>query len=81
MGRSLLVSPSRPTLHVSNGAAVRDAVAARADANHRHRRADEAIAEPHAVGVATDAPTGNAAERYVHFEAPDGHLYQVVQRL
>ena len=42
---------------------------------------DEAIAELHAVGVATDAPTGNAVERYVHFEAPDGHLYELVERL
>jgi len=42
---------------------------------------DEAIAELAAAGVATDAPAENARERYVHFTAPDGHLYELVERL
>lgn len=42
---------------------------------------DEAIAELAAGGVATDAPAENARERYVHFTAPDGHLYELVERL
>jgi len=42
---------------------------------------DEAVAELVAVGVATDAPATNDAERYVHFTAPDGQLYELVERL
>lgn len=42
---------------------------------------DEAIAELKAAGVTTDAPASNAVERYVHFTAPDGHLYELVERL
>ncbi len=42
---------------------------------------DEAIAELDAAGVTTDAPASNAVERYVHFTAPDGHLYELVERL
>lgn len=42
---------------------------------------DQSIVELHAAGVATDAPTTNANERYVHFNAPDGHLYELVERL
>lgn len=42
---------------------------------------DEAIAELNAAGVTTDAPASNAVERYVHFSAPDGHLYELVERL
>ena len=42
---------------------------------------DEAIAELHAAGVPTDAPAANEFERYVHFTAPDGHLYELVERL
>ena len=42
---------------------------------------DEAVAELHASGVATDTPASNARERYVHFTAPDGHLYELVERL
>jgi catechol 2,3-dioxygenase-like lactoylglutathione lyase family enzyme len=42
---------------------------------------DEAVAELAAAGVLTDAPTTNEAERYVHFTAPDGHLYELVERL
>jgi glyoxylase I family protein len=42
---------------------------------------DEAVADLNAAGVATDAPTSNGLERYVHFTAPDGQLYELVQRL
>lgn len=42
---------------------------------------DDAIAELHAAGVATDAPATNGRERYVHFTAPDGHLYELVERI
>ncbi len=42
---------------------------------------DEAVAELTAAGVATDAPATNEIERYVHFTAPDGHLYELVERL
>ena len=41
---------------------------------------DEAVAELNAVGVETDTPTANELERYVHFTAPDGHLYELVER-
>lgn len=42
---------------------------------------DEAVAELNAAGVATDATAANERERYVHFTAPDGHLYELVERL
>ena len=42
---------------------------------------DLAIAELNAAGVATDAPAANEIDRYVHFTAPDGHLYELVERL
>ena len=42
---------------------------------------DEAITELHAAGVATDAPATNSLERYVHFTAPDGHLYELVESI
>ncbi len=42
---------------------------------------DEAVAELNAAGVATDPPTTNEVDRYVHFTAPDGHLYELVERL
>ncbi|MDN5765150.1 MAG: hypothetical protein L0H96_03220 [Humibacillus sp.] len=42
---------------------------------------DEAVAELKAAGIATDAPATNEVERYVHFVAPDGHLYELVERL
>lgn len=42
---------------------------------------DVAIAELNASGVATDAPASNEVDRYVHFTAPDGHLYELVERL
>ena len=42
---------------------------------------DEAVAELGAAGVGTDAVTSNEIERYVHFTAPDGQLYELVERL
>jgi catechol 2,3-dioxygenase-like lactoylglutathione lyase family enzyme len=42
---------------------------------------DQAIADLQAAGVATDAPAANGRERYVHFTAPDGHLYELVERI
>lgn len=42
---------------------------------------DEAIAELELAGVTIGTPTSNAVERYVHFTAPDGHLYELVERL
>jgi hypothetical protein len=41
---------------------------------------DEAVAELNAAGVATDPPATNERDRYVHFTAPDGHLYELVER-
>ena len=40
---------------------------------------DTAVAELHAAGVATDAVTQTGGRRYVHFRAPDGRLYELVQ--
>jgi catechol 2,3-dioxygenase-like lactoylglutathione lyase family enzyme len=42
---------------------------------------DDAVDELGAAGVATDAPASNEAQRYVHFIAPDGQLYELVERL
>ncbi len=42
---------------------------------------DDAVAELSAAGIATDAAASNGQERYVHFTAPDGHLYELVERL
>ena len=42
---------------------------------------EEAVADLNAAGVVTDAPASNGLERYVHFTAPDGHLYELVERL
>ena len=42
---------------------------------------DEAVTELNAAGIATDEPATNEVERYVHFTAPDGHLYELVERL
>lgn len=42
---------------------------------------DEAVAELVAAGVATDDPASSETERYVHFTAPDGQLYELVERL
>jgi len=41
---------------------------------------DEAIAGLRAAGVEVDEPLENARFRYAHFHAPDGHLYELVER-
>jgi glyoxylase I family protein len=40
---------------------------------------DEAIAELRAAGVEVDEPAANDRQRYVHFRAPDGRLYELVE--
>ena len=40
---------------------------------------DAAVAELHAAGVATDEVAQTDVQRFVHFRAPDGHLYELVQ--
>ena len=42
---------------------------------------DEAVVELAAAGVGTDEITSNEIERYVHFTAPDGQQYELVERL
>jgi catechol 2,3-dioxygenase-like lactoylglutathione lyase family enzyme len=43
---------------------------------------DAAVRELAAAGVAVEAEvSNNERERYVHFRAPDGHLYELVERL
>ncbi len=41
---------------------------------------DVAVAELRAAGVAVDDPVGNERFRYAHFRAPDGELYELVER-
>lgn len=42
---------------------------------------DRAVRELAAAGVALDAAvSSNERERYVHFRAPDGQLYELVER-
>ena len=42
---------------------------------------EQAVAELRAAGTAVDEEiSGNARERYVHFRAPDGQLYELVER-
>ena len=41
---------------------------------------DAAVAELHAAGVATDEVAQSGAQRWVHFRAPDGRLYELVQQ-
>ena len=42
---------------------------------------EEAVRELRAAGAPVDDDiSGNARERYVHFRAPDGHLYELVER-
>jgi glyoxylase I family protein len=41
----------------------------------------DAVAALRAAGVAVDDPVGNARFRYAHFHAPDGHLYELVERV
>jgi catechol 2,3-dioxygenase-like lactoylglutathione lyase family enzyme len=43
---------------------------------------DQAMAELTSAGVPVDARvSSNERERYVHFTAPDGHVYELVERL
>ena len=43
---------------------------------------DEALAELHAAGVPTDDEVSvNARYRYVHFRAPDGQTYELVEQV
>lgn len=41
---------------------------------------DAAAAELHAAGIATDGINKNARWRYTHFRAPDGKLYELVEK-
>jgi catechol 2,3-dioxygenase-like lactoylglutathione lyase family enzyme len=42
---------------------------------------DAALAEVRAAGLWTDDEvSANARDRYVHFRAPDGHLYELIER-
>ena len=40
---------------------------------------DEAIADLRRAGVEVDEPAANDRHRYVHFRAPDGKLYELVE--
>ena len=40
---------------------------------------EEAVAELRAAGIAVDEPAENERWRYVHFRAPDGKLYELVE--
>jgi glyoxylase I family protein len=40
---------------------------------------DEAVDVLRAAGVDVDEPMGNDLQRYVHFRAPDGKLYELVE--
>lgn len=40
---------------------------------------DEAVAALRAAGVEVDDPEQTARQRYAHFVAPDGELYELVQ--
>ena len=40
---------------------------------------DEAVAELRAAAVEVDEPAENERQRYVHFRAPDGKLYELVE--
>ena len=42
-------------------------------------RLDEAVAELQRAGVEVDEPAENEHQRYVHFRAPDGQLYELVE--
>lgn len=42
---------------------------------------DQAVRELRAGGTIVDEEiSGNDRERYVHFRAPDGHLYELIER-
>ena len=40
---------------------------------------DTAVAELGAAGIEVDEPAANDRHRYVHFRAPDGKLYELVE--
>jgi glyoxylase I family protein len=40
---------------------------------------DEAVAELRAAGVEVGEPAENERQRYAHFRAPDGKLYELVE--
>jgi catechol 2,3-dioxygenase-like lactoylglutathione lyase family enzyme len=40
---------------------------------------EAAVVDLRAVGVAVDEPAANDRHRYVHFRAPDGKLYELVE--
>jgi catechol 2,3-dioxygenase-like lactoylglutathione lyase family enzyme len=40
---------------------------------------DEAIAELRSAGIEVDEPAENDRQRYAHFRAPDGRLYELVE--
>jgi len=40
---------------------------------------DHACAELRAAGIEVDEPAGNDRQRYAHFRAPDGKLYELVE--
>jgi glyoxylase I family protein len=42
---------------------------------------DVAIASLRAAGVEVDAPAASARHRYVHFRAPDGELYELIEEI
>jgi glyoxylase I family protein len=42
---------------------------------------DDAAQVLGAAGLEVDEPSSNDRDRYVHFRAPDGHLYELVERL
>ncbi|MBB5867189.1 glyoxylase I family protein [Allocatelliglobosispora scoriae] len=42
---------------------------------------DAAVAELQAAGVETEEPAETDRQRYAHFHAPDGRLYELVQEL
>jgi catechol 2,3-dioxygenase-like lactoylglutathione lyase family enzyme len=41
---------------------------------------DSAVAELRSAGSQVDEPSANDAERYAHFVAPDGQLYELIER-
>jgi glyoxylase I family protein len=41
---------------------------------------DSAVAELKSAGTHMDEPAANTTERYAHFVAPDGQLYELVER-
>jgi catechol 2,3-dioxygenase-like lactoylglutathione lyase family enzyme len=45
----------------------------------RVEQLDDAIVELRATGIAVDDPSENDRQRYVHFRAPDGKLYELVE--